>query len=950
MDGGARPSRPGGGDLVTDVDRAQARFEPGDAVRFAARGGPGKTGTIEKLNPKRAKVRCEDGTWSVPYRLLERVDGSCADGREERLHEVARQARALMDEHGLEAWTFRFSAAESRLGECREREKVIRLSRRHAVNGDPREVRDTILHEIAHALAGAAARHGPAWKAVAKRLGATPKARAEESEESRANRQAAKAKFRAGMEVRFRARGGRVRTGAIVRMNPRRARVDCGGAVYLVPYPALEPVGPPDSAGAARAPEAGRSGHRGRHGGPGRGGRPQAGYSHPPGAGADLPSGEERPHGDQRPGSAAIASHAGRAGRSGEPAAAAASGAKVRPRAGRAVPIPKKLRDQLALCASSPERILFLDVETTGLSHFYDEITLVGWTFGGAAKTLVKGQDPAPLLEDAARAKALITFNGIRFDTKFVAKEFPALTLPEAHVDLMYLCRRLGLKGGQKAIEKELNVHVRDGLADVDGAAAVLLWHRYLRGDAAALRKLVYYNRADIAAMGAILDLVVPCLALHPDLFLHDPRFRDWSAPDGWRDLSPVLSAVARPTGGGPPPRFEGLFAATPAAEARVVGIDLTGSEARGSGWCLLDGSKAEVAVLHTDEDILDRTMRAGPALVSIDSPLCLPRGRVSVDDSDPGRHEFGIMRESERVLKRRGVNVYPCLIRSMQKLTARGIRLAETLRGQGVPVIESYPGAAQDIMRIPRKGAGPAWLKRGLTDFGVSGAYETGDVTHDELDAITAALVGTFHLAGMTEALGTDEEPPLIIPRLGPGRPVIAVGVSGPIAAGKTTLARALERRGFAYTRFSLVLDDLLVERGLPRDRLHRQEIGNEINASGRQRWLSARTVARVADADQIVIDGLRFPDDHAFLVERFGASFRHVFIDAGADLRRARYEGGDGGAGGDTAFEEASGALVERRVDELRSLAHEVFVNQSDLPAVERRADQLAARVGTR
>ena len=282
MDGGARPSRPGGKDLVTDVDRAQARFEPGDAVRFAARGGPGKTGTIEKLNPKRARVRCEDGTWSVPYRLLERVDGRRADGREERLHEVARQARALMDEHGLEAWTFRFSAAESRLGECREREKVIRLSRRHAVNGDPREVRDTILHEIAHALAGAAARHGPAWKAVAKRLGATPKARAEESEESRANRQAAKARFRAGMEVRFRARGGRVRTGAIVRMNPKRARVDCGGAVYLVPYPALQPMEPPDPAGAARAPDAGRSGHRGRHGRPGR---PQDGYPHPPGAG-----------------------------------------------------------------------------------------------------------------------------------------------------------------------------------------------------------------------------------------------------------------------------------------------------------------------------------------------------------------------------------------------------------------------------------------------------------------------------------------------------------------------------------------------------------------------------------------------------------------------------------------------------------------------------------------
>ncbi len=226
---------------MTDVDRAQARFETGDAVRFEMKGGSGKTGTVEKLNPKRARVRCEDGAWDVPYRRLEHVDETGGGRRnEERLLEVARQARALMDDHGLEGWTFRFSPATRRLGECREREKVIRLNRRHAVKGEPREVTDTILHEIAHALAGAEARHGPAWKAVAKRLGATPKARAEESEGERAGRQAAKARFRAGMEVAFRMRGGPLHTGTIVRMNPKRASVDCGGVVFLVPYLMLE--------------------------------------------------------------------------------------------------------------------------------------------------------------------------------------------------------------------------------------------------------------------------------------------------------------------------------------------------------------------------------------------------------------------------------------------------------------------------------------------------------------------------------------------------------------------------------------------------------------------------------------------------------------------------------------------------------------------------------------
>ena len=380
----------------------------------------------------------------------------------------------------------------------------------------------------------------------------------------------------------------------------------------------------------------------------------------------------------------------------------------------------------------------------------------------------------------------------------------------------MYLCRRVGLKGGQKAIEKELNIRVRDDLADVDGAAAVVLWHRYMRGDTAALQKLIRYNRADIAAMGAILDLTVPRFAFHPDLFLEETSFRDWSTPEGWLDLTIPMSRSARRTGT-PPPRFEDLFGGTAAEVARVVGIDLTGSEARGSGWCFLDGSRAETAVLFPDDAILDETIKARPELVSIDSPLCLPRGRISVDDADPGRHEFGIMRESERELKRRGVNVYPCLIGSMQKLTARGIRLARTFRERGIPVIESYPGAAQDIMRIPRKGAGPEWLKTGLRDFGVSGDYEQQDVTHDELDAITSALVGTFHLAGMTEGLGTEEEPPLIIPQLQKERDLVAVGVSGPIAAGKTTLARAPGTNGASPTPVSAsCLDDLLAERGL--------------------------------------------------------------------------------------------------------------------------------------
>src|SRR3569623_736154 len=104
----------------------------------------------------------------------------------------------------------------------------------------------------------------------------------------------------------------------------------------------------------------------------------------------------------------------------------------------RSIKVPDHLRARLTFCAENPASLLFLDIETTGLSHHYDEITVIGWSFQGQAKTLIKGQDPAPLLRDAAQAKALVTFNGIRFDARFLRQELAEIHLPDLHIDLMY--------------------------------------------------------------------------------------------------------------------------------------------------------------------------------------------------------------------------------------------------------------------------------------------------------------------------------------------------------------------------------------------------------------------------------------------------------------------------------------------------------------------------------
>lgn len=69
------------------------------------------------------------------------------------------------------------------------------------------------------------------------------------------------------------------------------------------------------------------------------------------------------------------------------------------------------------------------------------------------------------------------------------------------------------------------------------------------------------------------------------------------------------------------------------------VGIDLTGNEKKASGWCALRGDLASTSRLFTNEDLINKTVSANPAVVSIDSPLSLPFGRLSVfDDAQVGQ------------------------------------------------------------------------------------------------------------------------------------------------------------------------------------------------------------------------------------------------------------------------------------------------------------------------
>jgi predicted nuclease with RNAse H fold/dephospho-CoA kinase len=325
--------------------------------------------------------------------------------------------------------------------------------------------------------------------------------------------------------------------------------------------------------------------------------------------------------------------------------------------------------------------------------------------------------------------------------------------------------------------------------------------------------------------------------------------------------------------------------------------------------------------------------MDARPHVVSIDSPLSLPMGRVRVTDDDPARGTAGIVRICERVLRQRGVNVYPCLLPSMQRLTERGMRLAAYFRGRGIPTIESYPGAAQDILGIPRKRASIDHLREGLRYFGIQGDWIRAHVRHDELDAITAALVGAFFWAGRFEGLGSRDEGLLIVPDLRTDseawRSRKVIGFSGPIGAGKSTAARILEQHGFASGRFSAVLEQILNRDGIRVTRQSLQDLGDRIHREPGQRWLCEQLVAMLPKQGNIVIDGLRHPEDHSFLVEEYGPAFEHVYIDAPVEIRRQRYVS-RGGTLED--FVAAAQHDSEAGLGRLDSMAHRKIENAGD------------------
>lgn len=182
----------------------------------------------------------------------------------------------------------------------------------------------------------------------------------------------------------------------------------------------------------------------------------------------------------------------------------------------------------------------------------------------------------------------------------------------------------------------------------------------------------------------------------------------------------------------------------------RVVGLDLSGSPKNDTGFCLLldDGENRRVktAILKKDDEIILQCDLVSPDLIAIDAPIT------------PARN--GYLRSCDQELSEYGT--LPHSLRGMSVLVERGILIGNNLKNKH-EVIEVLNSATTRILGLDEKRDIDRQKK--LAQM-LGGELKERIMKKDELDAISAALAGYFHLKGKSIEIG-DDEGTIILPKV---------------------------------------------------------------------------------------------------------------------------------------------------------------------------------------
>jgi uncharacterized protein YprB with RNaseH-like and TPR domain len=169
-----------------------------------------------------------------------------------------------------------------------------------------------------------------------------------------------------------------------------------------------------------------------------------------------------------------------------------------------------------------PERVLFLDIETGGLSaNTY--LFLCGMMFLEKGNFVVEQPfarnyaEETGLLrhvhETIARFDTVVTYNGASFDLPFVRTRMAIHRIPDltpfGSVDLLHTARRVfrGILPNRKLATVERHLRGFERTNDIPGRYIPDAWHDYVRsGDGRVMRNVLCHNRMDLFTMAVLVN------------------------------------------------------------------------------------------------------------------------------------------------------------------------------------------------------------------------------------------------------------------------------------------------------------------------------------------------------------------------------------------------------------------------------------------------------------
>src|SRR4051812_25269038 len=147
---------------------------------------------------------------------------------------------------------------------------------------------------------------------------------------------------------------------------------------------------------------------------------------------------------------------------------------------------------------------------------------------------------------------------------------------------------------------------------------------------------------------------------------------------------------------------------------------------------------------------------------------------------------------------------------------------------------------------------------------------------------------------------------------------------ISGPVGAGKSTLATALTDFGLRVIK---TRELLLTTTKTRNDRGGLQAAGQRLDARTGGRWIAdamARQAEALPDNAEVIVDSVRIQNQIDALRDKFGARVVHVHLTAPVEELARRYTARGTRSGGEfTSYDEVRANRTEAKVGKLEALA---------------------------